>query len=59
MLLNFYRSYANLPGKNKVYTKMDELSQFVMIGQMSAKEMLDQWAEAYQKAYDAWDYAGK
>ncbi len=63
LLLNpttkFYRSYANLPGKNKVYTKMDELSQFVMIGQMSAKEMLDQWAEAYQKAYDAWDYAGK
>lgn len=55
----FYRSYANLPGRNKVYTKMDELSQFVMTGQMTAKQMLDEWASAYQKEYDAWDFIGK
>ena len=55
----FYKSYANLPGRNKVYTEMDELSQFVMIGEMSAQEMLDRWAAAYQEAYDNWDFAGK
>ena len=55
----FYKSYANLPGRQKVYTEMDELSQFVMIGEMSAQEMLDRWAEEYQEAYDNWDFAGK
>ncbi len=48
----FYKSYAWLPGRNKVYTEMDTESQYVMTGQMSAKEMLDNWAKAYQESYD-------
>ena len=38
-------------GRNKVYTQMDQESQFVMTGQMTAKEKLDHWAKAYQETY--------
>ncbi len=38
--------------RKKVYTQMDQESQFVMTGQMTAKEMLDHWAKAYQESYD-------
>jgi len=48
----WYDQYAWLPGRNKVYTEMDTESQYVMTGQMTAKEMLDNWAKAYQESYD-------
>ena len=53
----FYNQYAWLPGRNAICNEMDTESQYVMTGQMTAKEMLDNWAASYQKAYD--DYMAK
>jgi len=55
----FYNSYAWLPGRNKIYTEMDTESQLVMTGQMTAKEMLDNWASLYQQKYDEFMAARK
>lgn len=55
----FYNQYAWLPGRNAVYNEMDTESQYVMTGQMTAQEMLDNWADAYQKAYDKYMAAKK
>jgi len=56
LLLNpntlFYNQYAWLPGRNPLYNKVDTDSQYVMTGQMTAKEMLDKWAKACQESYD-------
>jgi multiple sugar transport system substrate-binding protein len=56
LLLNpntlFYNQYAWLPGRNPLYNQVDTDSQYVMTGQMTAKEMLDKWAKACQESYD-------
>lgn len=56
LLLNpntlFYNQYAWLPGRNALYNQVDTDSQYVMTGQMTAKEMLDRWAESAQESYD-------
>jgi len=48
----FFKSYPMIPGKNKVYTEMQTLAQYVMSGKMTAKEMMDKWAEQFQACYD-------
>ena len=48
----FYKSYKHLPNTSKIYSEMDTQSQYVMTGQMTAKEMLDNWANMLQKSYD-------
>lgn len=56
LLLNdstlFYNQYPWLPGRNAAYSEIDTQSQYVMIGQMSAQEMCDNWAEMVQANYD-------
>ena len=48
----FYNQYSWLPGHDDIYTDMDTNSQYVMTGEMTAQEMLDEWAEYYQECYD-------
>ena len=56
LLLNpstkYYKSYKFLPNISKIYSEMDTESQYVMTGQMTAKEMLDNWAKMLQDSYD-------
>lgn len=56
LLLNdstlFYNQYPWLPGRNASYSEIDTQSQYVMIGQMSAQEMCDNWAAMVQANYD-------
>lgn len=48
----FYEQYSWLPGHDNIYGEMDTQSQYVMVGEMTAQEMLDNWAEYIQKCYD-------
>lgn len=48
----FYNQYSWLPGHDDIYTDMDTNSQYVMTGEMTAQEMLDEWAAYYQDCYD-------
>lgn len=48
----FYNQYAWLPGRNALYNQIDTESQYIMVGQMTAQEMLDNWAKACQESYD-------
>lgn len=48
----FYNQYSWLPGHDDIYGEMDTASQYVMTGEMTAQEMLDEWAEYLQGCYD-------
>lgn len=48
----FYNQYSWLPGHDDIYGDMDTASQYVMTGEMTAQEMLDEWAEYLQGCYD-------
>ena len=48
----FYNQYSWLPGHDDIYGDMDTNSQYVMTGEMTAQEMLDEWAEYLQGCYD-------
>lgn len=48
----FYNQYSWLPGHDDAYGEMDTESQYVMTGEMTAQEMLDNWAGMYQACYD-------
>lgn len=48
----FYNQYSWLPGHDDIYGDMDTASQYVMTGEMTAQEMLNQWAEYLQGCYD-------
>ena len=48
----FYDGYVWLPNRKNVLNEMQTYSQEVMVGQLSAQEFLDMWAEMVQKDYD-------
>lgn len=48
----FYEQYSWLPGHDSIYGEMDTQSQYVMAGEMTAQELLDNWAKEVQKCYD-------
>lgn len=48
----FYNQYSWLPGHDDNYGEMDTESQYVMTGEMTAQEMLDNWAAGLQECYD-------
>lgn len=48
----FYDGYVWLPNRKNILNEMQTYSQEVMVGQMSAQEFLDIWAEKVQQDYD-------
>lgn len=54
----FYNYYSWIPGKNKVYQDLVPDFQQVLVGKLSAKDFLDDWAGRFQKLYDEY-YATK
>lgn len=50
----FYNQYSWLPGHDDIYGDMDTASQYVMTGEMTAQEMLDEWADYLQDCYDSY-----
>lgn len=48
----FYDGYVWLPGRKNILNEMQTYSQEVMVGQLSAQDFLDMWAEMVQKDYD-------
>jgi len=48
----FYDGYVWLPGRKNILNEMQTYSQEVMVGQMTAQDFLNKWAEMLQMDYD-------